>query len=239
MITTADQQHSPAGPHKLPKRSAAQQRTCAVSRQAHDPEDLIRFAAAPDGTIVPDLHRKLPGRGVWLQAKSEVVEKAIKKNVFARSLKEPVKPGPGLAQLVERLLFDDARQSLAMAKKAGALVVGAFQVEKLLARGSVAAVIQASDGSQDGIRKIDQALFRQFGAGADQVARVKIFDSSQLGLALGQTNVIHAALRQGAATQAFLSRVRRLAQYRENRTEPQTAKVRHSDDTRGAEIEDK
>jgi len=58
-------------------------------------------------------------------------------------------------------------------------------------------------------------------------------------LALGQTNVIHAALRQGAATQAFLSRVRRLAQYRENRTEPQTAKVRHSDDTRGAEIEDK
>jgi hypothetical protein len=43
---------------------------------------------------------------------------------------------------------------------------------------------------------------------------VKLFTSQQLSLALGHTNVIHAALGGGAAAQAFLSRCRRLEVYR-------------------------
>jgi hypothetical protein len=39
-------------------------RLCAESRTQEPIERLIRFVLGPDGTIVPDLARKLPGRGV-------------------------------------------------------------------------------------------------------------------------------------------------------------------------------
>ena len=41
------------------------ERSCVVTRTVKAPDDLIRFVAGPDGMLVPDLRRKLPGRGVW------------------------------------------------------------------------------------------------------------------------------------------------------------------------------
>lgn len=38
-------------------------RTCVVTREAASPESLLRFVEAPDGTVMPDLKRSLPGRG--------------------------------------------------------------------------------------------------------------------------------------------------------------------------------
>ena len=51
-------------------------RLCAVSRVHKPPEELIRFVAGPDGAIVPDLARRLPGRGVWVDATREAVDAA-------------------------------------------------------------------------------------------------------------------------------------------------------------------
>src|SRR5690606_33859252 len=39
-----------------------------VSRQVLDESRLIRFVPAPDGSVAPDLARKLPGRGLWVAA---------------------------------------------------------------------------------------------------------------------------------------------------------------------------
>ncbi|MBW8302368.1 MAG: DUF448 domain-containing protein, partial [Brevundimonas sp.] len=39
-----------------------------VTHQVMDESRLIRFVAAPDGTVAPDLARKLPGRGLWVAA---------------------------------------------------------------------------------------------------------------------------------------------------------------------------
>jgi uncharacterized protein len=226
-------------PRNTARSKSSQDRSCAVSRKQHDPAELIRFVAGPDGRIVPDIKRKLPGRGVWVTASAGIVELAVKKNVFARSLKQAVLAPVDLPDQVDRLLEVDARQSLAMVNKAGMLVTGAFQVEKLTKSGVLGGLIHASDGSADGARKINQALFRYLGEDAAQVERVEIFDSEQLGLALGQTNVIHAALRQGAATDAFLARARRLANYRAKQPKLQTAKARCAMDTQGAKVEDK
>jgi predicted RNA-binding protein YlxR (DUF448 family) len=217
----------------------AQERTCAVTREQCDPAQLIRFVAGPDDAIVPDLKRKLPGRGVWVTASAEMVAQAVKRNAFSRSLKRPVKADARLPAQVDALLEEDARQSLAMANKASKVVSGAFQVEKLIQSGAVAVLVHASDGSSDGARKINQALFRHLEERANDVPRVEIFDSAQLGLALGQTNVIHAALRQGAASDAFLVRVSRLAEYRAGQQKQQTARARCEQDTQGAEVEDK
>jgi len=190
------------------------ERTCIVTRARLSPDEMIRFVAGPSGDIVPDLRRRLPGRGVWVTATAEAVGKAMKGGNFARSLKKPVSTPDSLADDLDRLIEKDTLQSLAMANKAGLVVAGAAKVEAQIGHGDVAAVIHAQDGSADGIRKIGQAISRKYGSDGDPLPRIDFFASRQLDLALGRTNVIHAALRRGAASQAFLTRCGRLARYR-------------------------
>lgn len=189
------------------------QRTCVVTRARLDPEDLLRFVLAPDATVVPDLKRKLPGRGVWVQATATAVDEAVRRKAFTRGFKTPAQAPADLAARVDALLEKDALQSLAMCNKAGLITAGAFKVETEIAREAPAALIHARDASPDGVRKIAAALTRR-GPVAKPTARIELFASSQLDLALGRANVIHAAIRRGAASDAFLARCRRLSRYR-------------------------
>lgn len=189
------------------------QRTCIVTRAKLPPDELLRFVLGPDGQVVPDLKRKLPGRGVWVQATAKAVAEAIRRKAFTRGFKEPAQAPGDLAERVDALIEKDALQSLSMANKAGLVATGAFKVETEIASQAPAALIHARDGSPDGARKIAAALRRR-GETTAQTPRIELFASSQLDLALGRANVIHAALRKGAASNAFLARCRRLAHYR-------------------------
>jgi len=195
-------------------RSSESLRTCLVTRQVLPPEAMIRFVLSPQGEIVADLKRRLPGRGVWISANAEAVRQAVRRQAFARHFK----PSPGgleaLAERVDRLIEADALQSLAIANKAGLVVAGSVKVEAAIAAQSLAGLVHASDGGADGIRKIRQALVRRFGEAAVAVPAINSFASAQLDLALGRTNVIHAALIEGPASRALLARVRRLETYR-------------------------
>ncbi|MCC3245339.1 RNA-binding protein [Methylocystis sp. WRRC1] len=194
------------------------ERTCIVTRRKASPETMIRFVRGPDGVIAPDIRARLPGRGVWVGARADLVAQAAKKSLFSRGLKEKVEAPPQLAQDVDRLLEADCLQMLALANKAGAVVTGFNKVADALARRGTAALIEASDGGMDGKRKLRQNARRagdpdgSQGAGAPPV--VGLFTSSQLDLALGRTNVIHAALGAGGPAESFLARCRRLAAYR-------------------------
>ncbi len=85
-------------------RSAGRTRMCALTREVRPEAELIRFVAAPDGSVVADLKAKLPGRGIWLGAERSIVAEGVKRNVFQRGLKKPVKPADDLADKVaERL----------------------------------------------------------------------------------------------------------------------------------------
>jgi uncharacterized protein len=187
-------------------------RTCIVTRAERPPEEMIRFVLGPDGMVVPDLRRRLPGRGVWTTGTAKAVAEATKRRAFARSFKTGATAPEGLAELVGNLLASDCLQSLALANKAGLVVSGFAKVEAAVAAGDVATILHASDGGADGKRKLGQALRRRFGADAPQ--EFETFDSSQLDLALGRTNVIHAALRRGPASDAFIAHARRLQVYR-------------------------
>ena len=189
-------------------------RTCVVTRAKLAPDDLLRFVLSPEGIVTPDLRRKLPGRGVWVQTSRDALAEALRRKAFTRGFKAPVNAPADLPELVEALLLKDALQSLAMANKAGQAFAGAFKVEAEIAEKAPAALIEASDGSRDGARKIANALMRRWPEEAALTPRIEMFDSSQLDLALGRANVIHAALRKGAASEAFLARCRRLARYR-------------------------
>ncbi|MEZ5774888.1 MAG: RNA-binding protein [Hyphomicrobiaceae bacterium] len=218
-------------------------RLCAVTRQERAVTCLLRFVAAPDGAIIPDLKGKLPGRGVWVGAHRRLVETAVARNVFARSLKRPVRPDAGLADLVARLIRTRSLERLAIANKAGEVVAGFVKVEKAIAAGGVAALIHAREAAADGTGKLDRA-FRHFEAaaaretpretpedgaetssatcagGQSETILAGIFASEELSLALGRANVIHAALRNGGASGQFLQEVARLRIYENAPTWP-------------------
>jgi predicted RNA-binding protein YlxR (DUF448 family) len=188
------------------------ERTCVVTRQAKHPDELIRFVLGPEDAIVPDLKRKLPGRGVWVGLSKKLVALAIKKQVFARALKEKVNASADLPDLIERLLRRDALQALSIANKAGLVTTGFAKVESAVNAGAVCALIHASDGAADGKRKLGQVLRRRFGD--ERRPEIGVFAVDELDSALGRGNVVHAALGVGPAAKVFLASSRRLALYR-------------------------
>lgn len=209
------------GPRETPQaRRDGPERSCVVTRAVKSPDDLIRFVVGPDGVLVPDLRRKLPGRGVWASLSAATVAEAIKRRAFERSLKTKVVVPPDLAAMIDRLMHKDALQALAMANKAGLVQAGFAKVEAMIGSGQCAGVIEAEDGAEDGRRKIGQALRRaevareEAGLKARKLPVVAIFASEDLELALGRPHVIHAALAPGPAAEGFLSRWRRLVRYR-------------------------
>ncbi len=190
------------------------ERTCIVTGVKDAPEAMLRFALALDGSVVPDIRRKLPGRGVWTRLSVEAVRRAAAKGAFSRAFRAKADAPPRLAETVDALLERDALQALSMANKAGLALAGAFKVDAAIEAGGVAALIQASDGARDGAAKREQAVRAKLGPEAGAIARINLFSSSQLDLALGKANVVHAALKTGAASSAFLAKAERLRRYR-------------------------
>src|SRR6202030_4118086 len=75
---------------------SATMRMCAVTRQVRPIDELIRFVVAPSGEVVPDLKRKLPGRGLWVSASHQAVAEAVRRNQFGRGFKRDVRVAPTL-----------------------------------------------------------------------------------------------------------------------------------------------
>jgi predicted RNA-binding protein YlxR (DUF448 family) len=196
----------------MSRRNETSERTCVVSRKAMAPDALIRFVAAPDGEIVADLRRKLPGRGVWVTASREMVATAERRHLFTRALDGAVHVTPGLADRVDALLLSAATGALALARKAGSLISGFGKVESALAGEAVVALIHAAEAGSDGVSKLAGAARRRFGE--VQLPVIRCFGGEQLDLAFGRTNVIHAALLAGPAGDNVLARVGDLVRFR-------------------------
>ena len=195
---------------------SATMRMCAVSREVRAIDELIRFVVAPSGEVVPDLKRKLPGRGLWVRASRRTVAEAVRRHQFSRGFKRDVRVAASLPADTEALLERSCTEALAMAAKAGQVVSGFAKVEGLLEQGRAEALIHASDGAADGIRKLDAIAgqrSRNIGESRD-LPIVTALTSEQLDLALGRSNVIHAALLAGPASKTFLSRCQILVRYR-------------------------
>ncbi|HEY7242499.1 MAG TPA: RNA-binding protein [Xanthobacteraceae bacterium] len=192
------------------RRAAGTERLCAATGEVKPVDDMIRFVLGPGQTVVPDVKRRLPGRGIWISASRRALELAIQRKSFQRGLKHEVCVPDDLIDLTERLLQRAALDALAMCHKAGRAVTGFARVEAALARDRLAAVLHAVEASMDGIRRLDRAL-------GPRVAGPYVlngFTSAQLDLAFGRSNVIHAGLLASSETGAFLSRVARLDRFR-------------------------
>ena len=205
-------------------------RMCALTRAEKPVAELIRFVLGPDEAIVPDTDAKAEGRGVWISLNRELVAEAVKKKVFARSLKCEVKLPEDLPALTQVRLEQRFLNALGMARKAGQLTFGATKVRSLIESNGLVALITATDAAEDGRSKMAGALRALHYAAAEQgidgfkVPHFELLTSEQMGLALGLENVIHAALTNGAAAQSAVEKARRLALFLAKPTEMVTGR---------------
>ena len=197
-----------------PRRAPGSERLCIVTREVKPVTDLIRFVVGPDREVVPDLKRRLPGRGVWVTATRAAVAAAVKRRAFGRGFKAEVRVASNLADAVERLLEQSVLDALSIVRKAGRAAIGFAQVERALAREPVVALLHAAEAGREGVRKLGAEVRSRRSEKAPDLPVVDRFTGAQLDLAFGRPNVVHAALLAGSASDGFLARYRNLERFR-------------------------
>jgi predicted RNA-binding protein YlxR (DUF448 family) len=209
MLSRPHDEELDAGPRK-----AGSERLCVATGAVRPIEEMIRFVVAPDGAPVPDLRRRLPGRGLWITATRDALATAVARKAFARGFRRDVRVAPDFVEATERLIERAALDALAIAHKAGKVAIGFGKTEAAIANDNVAAIVHAADAAPDGTRKLGAALRRRYGDGAEGTPVLAGFTSAQLDLALGRSNVIHAALLAGPESETVLARAARLDRFR-------------------------
>ena len=187
-----------------------------VSGEVLPENRLIRFAVAPDGTVVPDVAAKLPGRGLWVAASKAAIATAVEKKLFSKAARQNVVAASDLPARTETLLVARMTGDLGMARRSGALVLGFDNVQRQLEGPKPPkALVEAFDGSKDGKRKLYAAAHRL----ELECVVIETLTSAELGLALGRENVIHAAVQPGGLANRLIFDAERLSGFRDRPTE--------------------
>lgn len=193
----------------LESAPGVRERRCVVTGEVLAETRLVRFVVGPESSIVPDVAAKLPGRGIWVSAHRETLERAVAKGHFARAAKTSLAVPADLPARVEALLVARMSGDLGMARRAGEIVFGFDAVAKAFDSARPPAVlIEASDGGEDGRRKLRAAA---------RTAAPFVLDcltADELGLALGRLNMVHAALKSGRLSERLTADARRLHGFR-------------------------
>jgi uncharacterized protein len=176
---------------------AGPMRTCIVTGVQDTPQRMIRFVVGPEGDAVPDLGRRLPGRGLWVQAERAVVEQAIARKLFSRAARAPVKADPDLGERIERLLLERTLEDLARARRAGHAVAGFVRVEQMVGRRQAGLLIVADDADGDGLAKLQSS-----GVPIERLGSAKA-----LGGVFGREQAVYVAVAHDDRSGQFIQRI--------------------------------
>jgi len=193
-------------------------RTCLVSGESRDKSELLRFVVGPDGGIVPDIEGRLPGRGLWLLPRRDIVSKALAKRLFARAARRNVSVADGLADRVEDLLARRCVDLIGLARRAGQAVTGFAKVEAALDKGEAAVLVEATEGSAGGRGKLKRL--------APVLPVIDALTAAELGRAFGRDQAVHACLSRGGLAKKFLAEAARLAGFRDAKDGNQGVRIR-------------
>ena len=136
--------------------AGTRERRCIVTGEVLSDAQLIRYVAGPDGEVVPDITARLPGRGFWVTARRDILERAAGKGHFSRAAKTPLRTPENLPDRVETLLVARMSGDLGLARRSGQLILGFDNVSRALGGAEIAALVEAEDGAADGRRKLDR-----------------------------------------------------------------------------------
>jgi len=181
-------------------------RRCIVTSERLAKEAMVRCVVGPDGTIVPDVGAALPGRGLWLTSRRDIVATAVKKRAFDRAARRSVTIPADLADRIEMLLVQRCREAVGLARRSGKAVAGFEKVGQAIRKGGVGLLLAASDGARDGRHKI--------AAMAPGLPVMDRLDAAELGAAFGRDHVVHGAIGAGALAARLLLDSARLAGFR-------------------------
>ncbi len=181
-------------------------RTCLVTGESRDKSELLRFVVGPDGAVVPDIEGRLPGRGLWLLPRRDIVAAASAKRLFARAARRNVSVADGLADRVEELLVRRCVDLIGLARRAGQAVTGFAKVEAALDKGEAAVLVEAAEGSAGGRGKLKRL--------APGLPVIDALTAAELGRAFAREQAVHACLSRGGLAKKFLAEAARLAGFR-------------------------
>ena len=181
-------------------------RRCIVTGERLAKETMVRCVVGPDGVIVPDVGAALPGRGLWLTSRRDIVATAVKKRAFDRAARRSVTIPADLADRIEMLLVQRCREAVGLARRSGKAVAGFEKVGQAIRKGGVRLLLAASDGAGGGRQKV--------AAMAPGLPVMDRLDAAELGAAFGRDHVVHGAIGSGALAARLRVDAARLAGFR-------------------------
>ncbi|HLZ66853.1 MAG TPA: RNA-binding protein [Aliidongia sp.] len=181
-------------------------RRCIVTGERLAKETMVRCVVGPDGVIVPDVGAALPGRGLWLTSRRDIVATAVKKRAFDRAARRSVTIPADLADRIELLLVQRCREAVGLARRSGKAVAGFEKVGQAIRKGGVGLLLAASDGADGGRQKI--------AAMAPGLPVMDRLNAAELGAAFGRDHVVHGAIGSGALAARLRLDADRLAGFR-------------------------
>ncbi|WP_209348304.1 DUF448 domain-containing protein [Pontixanthobacter sp. CEM42] len=209
-------------------KASAPERRCILSGEVSPKDGLIRLAISPakeDGIsdVLPDPLARAPGRGAWLGVTRAELEDALAagklRGALARAFKGAKLTVPeDLPDLIETALSRLLLDRLGLEMRAGKLILGSDRIAEQARSGRVALLLHASDASEDGRKKLDQAwrVGRDAeGSGGRLEGRGTTLplDRAALSVALGRDNVVHMALADDKSAERVQSVLTRLMHF--------------------------
>lgn len=192
---------------------AGSERRCILSGEHEARDALVRLAISPDGLVLPDPAAKAPGRGAWIGVSRSALEAAIADGQLKRALMRAFKGAAlsipeDLPARVEAALARHLGDRLGLELRSGNIVLGSARIEEQARAGRLGALLHASDSSEDGRRKLDQAwrVGRET-EGSGERGEVLPLDRTALSVALGRDNVVHLGVAGHAGDMRAASRV--------------------------------
>lgn len=184
-------------------RASGSERRCVLTGDNGERCDLLRLAISPDGLVLPDPAAKAPGRGAWIGVSRAALEAAIADGSLKRALMRAFKGGPlaipeDLAERAEAALRRHFTERLGLELRSGHVVLGSQRIAEQARSGRIALLLHASDSSEDGRRKLDQAWrVGSEAEGSGLRGQVLPLDRAALSVALGRDNVVHLGIAGG------------------------------------------
>ncbi len=149
---------------------------------------------------------RLPGRGLWLTPRRDIVERAVAKRVFARAARQSVAAPAGLADRIEALLVRHCCDAIGLARRAGRAVAGFEKVHEAIRAGKAGVLLAAIDGAEGSRRKL-RGL-------APGLAFVSVLTAAEIGAAFGRDHVVNAAVGIGPLRLRIMADAEKIAGFR-------------------------
>jgi uncharacterized protein len=203
------------------------QRRCIVTGEIRDRSSLLRFIVGPNGELVADMASRLPGRGFWLTPRRDILERAIARQLFARSARRAITTPAGFADDVEMLLVRRCVDGIGLGRRAGVAVAGFEKACEAVRTGKVSLLLLALDGAEGGRRKM-RGLARGLPVAV-------VLTAAEMGAIFGRDHVVNIAIGDGRLANRLIAAAEKIAGFRpgtvvDRGTEPAPA-ARHLEDS--------